>query len=194
MGNEQVPVLRLSPNAADVIRELAASEGLSEGEMVEVAVSAYAALPSERRAAAKAALREAPQLGLDGAAPDRASVARSSDPARARLAAEARTAPRDAVETDDDILVEAIRLTKRQAGETSGASGQQGRVRDGARHWDLPGPQLAGRGTLRGRDGPSGGGSTWPVKAVRAGYTQALVSKLQKEYRVVPLWSGRGRG
>ena len=122
MGDEQVPVLRPSPNAADVIRELAASEGLSEGEMVEVAVSAYAALPSERRAAAKAALREASQLGLDGAAPDRASVARSFDSARARLAAEARTAPRGAVETDD-VLVEAIRLTRRQNGEASGASG-----------------------------------------------------------------------
>jgi hypothetical protein len=81
VGDEQVPVLRLSSKAADAIRELAAVEGLSEGEMVEVAVSAYAALPSERRAAAKAALHDAPQPDADGEVPpDRASVAGPSTP------------------------------------------------------------------------------------------------------------------
>lgn len=127
MGDEQVPVLRLSPRAVEAVRELAAIEGLSEDEMVEVAVSAYATLPSERRAAAKAAMRDAPQPGPDGAAPDRASVVRSFDTARARLAAEARIAPAGALETDDDILAEAIRLTKRQAGAAPGdASNEHG--------------------------------------------------------------------
>ena len=121
MGEEQVSLLRLPPRTAASIRELAATDGLSDEEdglsdeeMVEIAVAVYAAVPSERRAALKAALRDGSQADFDESATDRASVVRFFDAVRSRLAAEMKAEATRGSETDEDLLAEAVRLTKRR--------------------------------------------------------------------------------
>ncbi len=134
---EQTPSLRLPEETLEQIRALAGVDGLSAEEMVGVAVLAYAVLTPERRLRLVVSWREAHRsesqlkqlpAHVKKATPDvhkaaphthktgREALVEAFDKARDMVVAEMRQADLPRLETDEEILEEAVRLT-REAGK-----------------------------------------------------------------------------